>query len=428
MSVKLETIEKNVRKLTIEVEAEKFENALERSYKKNVKKFEIQGFRKGKAPRNIIERTYGEGAFYEDAIGFVYPEAYDLAVKEVGIDPVEYPKIDIEDIGSGKNLVFTATVTVKPEVELGEYLGVEAEKNDAKVEESQVDEEIEKERQSNARITKIEDRPVDSGDVCVIDYEGLLDGVPFEGGTAQGHELTIGSNQFIPGFEDQLIGVEVGELVELNVTFPDEYHQPDLAGKPVVFKVTVNELKEKKLPELNDEFAQEVSEFDTLEEYKNSIRENLQKKADEEAEVAFENSVLEKVGEKSSVEIPEVMINNRVEDMIKELESSLSRQGLNLDLYLQLTGMDQGKLKDEFRDRAENEVKVSLIIEAIAKKEELTVSDEDLEAKIKEMAENYNKTYEEIKELIGEPQQEAIRDNLVFKKAVDLVVGNAKAV
>lgn len=428
MSVKLESIEKNVRKLTIEVEAEKFENAVERSYKKNVKKYEISGFRKGKAPRKIIERNYGEGVFYEDAVGFVYPDAYDLAVKEVGIDPVEYPQIDIENIGNGKDFVFTATVTVKPEVELGDYLGVEVEKNEPTVEESQVDEEIEKERQTNARVTKVEDRPVDDGDICVIDYEGLLDGVPFDGGTAQGHELTIGSNQFIPGFEEQLIGVEVGEKVELNVTFPKEYHQPDLAGMPVVFKVTVNELREKKLPELNDEFAQEVSEFDTLEEYKNSVREGLQKKADEEVKIAFENSALEKISENSNVEIPEVMINNRVEDMIKELESNLSRQGLNLDLYLQLTGMDQDKMKDEFKQRAENEVKVSLVIEAIAKKEEITVSDEDLEAKIKEMAENYNKTYEEIKELIGEPQQEAIKDNLVFKKAVDLVVGNAKVV
>jgi trigger factor len=426
MAVKLEKIEKNIVKLHIEVAANKFEEALEKSYKKNVGRFNVPGFRKGKAPRNIIERHYGEGVLYEDAIGFAYPDAYDIAVKENELKPVDFPQIDIEDIGKGKDFVFTATVTVKPEVTLGEYMGVEVSKKDAVVSEEQIEAEIKKEQERNARITKVEDRVAKENDICTIDFEGFLEGVPFEGGKAEGHQLTIGSGQFIPGFEDQLIGKEIGQEIEVNVTFPEEYQSKELSGKPAVFKVTIHEIKERKLPEMDDDFAKEVSEFDTLEEYKNSIRENLQKNLEEESKINFENEVLEKVAQNATLEIPEVMIHNRIDEMVKDLERNLKNQGVNLEMYMKILGMDETKIREDFKERAEKEVKVSLVIEEISKVENIQMTDEDLDKRVEEISEKYKETAENIKKVIEQDGKEAISSDIIFRKTIDLLVQNAK--
>jgi trigger factor len=426
MAVHLEKIEKNIVKLRIEVSANKFEEALEKSYKKNAGRFNVPGFRKGKATRSIIERHFGEGVFYEDAVGFAYPEAYDLAVKDHTLKPVDFPQIDIEDIGKGKDFVFTATVTVKPEVILGQYLGVEVSKKDVLVSAEQIDEEIKKEQERSARIIKVEDRDSKENDICTIDFEGFLDGVPFEGGKAEGHQLTLGSGQFIPGFEDQLIGKEIEQEIEVNVTFPEEYQNEDLAGKPAIFKVIIHEIKEKKLPELDDDFAKEVSEFETLEEYKNSIRETLQKNLEEESKISLENEVLEKVAENATVEIPEVMIHNRITEMVKDLERNLKHQGANLEMYMKILGLNDAKIREDFKERAEKEVKVSLVIEEISKAEKIEMTDEDLDKKIEEISEKYKETVENIKKVIEQDGKEGISSDIIFRKTIDLLVQNAK--
>ena len=425
--IKNEQVEKNTVKLTIEIDKETFEKAIEKSYKKNVKQITLPGFRKGKAPRKLIEKYYGEGVFYEDAVNFVCPEAYEFAVKESGIEPVDRPEIDIDDIGNDKALVLTATVTVKPEVTLGEYKGVKCEKIVYETKDEDIEAEIKNVQEQNARLVAVEDRKVEKGDITVIDFEGFTDGVAFEGGKGTNHTLEIGSGQFIPGFEDQLIGAEIGVETEVNVTFPEEYHSEALKGKPAVFKVTVKEIKVKELPELDDDFAKDVSEFETLEEYKNSIKERLDKSNEARTKAEFENKLVEAVSEASEADIPQCMIDNRIEDMIKEFGYRLSSQGLNMEQYMQITGTTVDSFKEQFKDQATAQVKSNLVLEKIAKVENIEVTDEDLEAELAQMAEMYGMELDKVKTLVGDNEKESMKEDIKLKKAVAIIAENAKA-
>ncbi len=425
--IKNEQTEKNTVKLTIEVDKEAFEKALEKAYKKNVKQIALPGFRKGKAPRKLIEKYYGEAVFYEDAVNFVCPDAYEYAVKEAGITPVDRPEIDIETIGEGKDLVLTAVVTVKPEVTLGDYKGVTAEKTVYETKDEDVEAQIKADAEKNARMITIEDRAVEKGDITVIDFEGFVDGVAFEGGKGLDHTLEIGSGQFIPGFEDQLIGAKLNEETEVNVKFPEEYHAEELKGKDATFKVTVKEIKVKELPPFDDDFAKDVSEFDTFEEYKANIKEKLDKSNEARTKGEFENNVVEVVTANATVDIPQCMIDNRIEDMIKDFGYRLSSQGMSLEQYMQFTGTTADTFKEQFKDQAEAQVKSNLVLEAIAKAEALTVSDEDLEEELKKMAEMYGMELDKVKTLIGENEQETIKEDLKIRKAVEFISENAKA-
>ena len=424
--LKNETIEKNSVKLTIEIDKDAFDAAIVKSYKKNVKNITIPGFRKGKAPKAIIEKYYGVGVFYEDAVNFVCPDAYEFAVKESGIEPVDRPEIDIESIGEGENLVITATVTVKPEVELGDYMGVSAEKKNYKTKVADVDAEIKAAQEKNARMINVEDRAVKKGDFTVIDFEGFTDGVAFAGGKGTDHNLEIGSGQFIPGFEDQLIGAKIGEEVEVNVTFPEEYHAEELKGKPALFKVTVKSIQEKELPELNDDFAKDVSEFDTFEEYKKDVKAKLDKVNADKTAAEYEGNVIKVVADAAKVDIPECMIDAKVEDMIRDFGYRLSSQGLSLDQYMQFTGATVDTFKEQFKEQAAEQVKTSLVLAEIAKRENVEVTDDDVENEFKNMAEMYGMEVDKLKEFIKDGEKENLKEELKIKKAVDLIVGAAK--
>ncbi|MBE7030772.1 MAG: trigger factor, partial [Ruminococcaceae bacterium] len=425
--VKKEDTAKNVVKLTIEIDKETFAEGINQAYRKNVKKINIPGFRKGKAPRGIIEQFYGEGVFYEDAVNFVCPDAYEAAVKEAGIEPVDRPEIDIESIGHGEPLVITALVTVKPEVELGEYKGVSAEKVEYKTTDEDVQKEIDAVREKNSRMITVEDRAVKMGDITVIDFEGFVDGVAFAGGKGENHTLEIGSGQFIPGFEDALVGAEIGKETDVNVTFPEEYHAEELKGKPAVFKVTVKEIKEKELPELNDDFAKDVSDFDTLEEYKNDIKAKLDASNENRTKGEFEGKVLEAVCENCTVEIPECMIDSQIDSIMRDFDYRLSSQGLNLERYLQITGSTPAAFREQFKDQAAAQVKTNLVLEAIAAKEDFAVTDEDVEKEMARMAEMYGMELDKIKELIHDAEKESMKQDLKMRKAVDFLVENAAA-
>ncbi len=424
--IKNEQIEKNTVKLTIGVDKETFEKAVDKAYKKNVKQITIPGFRKGKAPRKIIEKYYGEGVFYEDAVNFVCPEAYEYAVKEAGIEPVDRPEIDIETIGGEEDLVLTATVTVKPEVTLGEYKGIKCEKTVYETKDEDVDAEIKANAEKSARLVSVEDRAVQMGDITVIDFEGFTDGVAFEGGKGTNHTLEIGSGQFIPGFEDQLVGAEIGVETEVNVTFPEQYHSEELKGKPAVFKVTVKEIKVKELPELDDDFAKDVSEFDTFEAYKNSIKEKLDKSNEARTKAEFENKLVEAVCENAEIDIPQCMIDNRIEDLIREFGYRLSSQGLNMEQYMQITGATADTFKEQFKDQATAQVKSSLVLEKIVKLENIEVTEEDVEKELQTMADMYGMELDKVKTLIGDNEKESMKEDLKMKKAVELIAENAK--
>ncbi len=424
--LKNETIEKNRVKLTIEIEKAAFDEAVMKAYKKNVKSIAIPGFRKGKAPKAIIERYYGEGVFYEDAVNFVCPDAYEFAVKEAGIEPVDRPEIDIETIGEGKDLVITAEVTVKPEVKLGDYMGVSAEKKNYKTKVADVDAQIKEVQNKNARMIDIDDRAVKKGDFTVIDFEGFVDGVTFEGGKAENHNLEIGSGQFIPGFEDQLVGAKIGEEKEINVTFPEEYHAEELKGKPAVFKVTVKSIQQKELPELNDEFAKDVSEFDTFEEYKQDVKDKLDKANAERTAAEYEGNVIKVVTDNAEVDIPQCMIDAKVEDLIRDFGYRLSSQGLSLDQYMKFTGTTVDTFKEQFAEQAKEQVKTALVLGEIAKLEKVEVTDEDVENEFKRMAELYGMEVDKLKEYINDGEQESLKEELKVKKAVDKIVGAAK--
>jgi trigger factor len=396
-----------------------------KSYLKNVKKFNIAGFRKGKAPRKIIERHYGEAVFYEDAINIVCPDAYDEAVKEHNLDPVDRPDIDIVEIESGKGLIFKATVTVKPEVVLGQYKGIEAEKKEYNVTDEDVNKEIEKMREKNARLVEVSDRPVKNGDITIIDFKGFIDDNQFEGGTAENHNLEIGTGQFIPGFEEQLVGAELGKEVDVNVQFPEDYRNEEIAGKPALFKVTVKEIKEKQLVNLDDEFAKDVSEFDTLEELKADIRKKREEESNRLEKQQYEDDVINNVVDNATVDIPEVMVDAQVNIMLRDFDYQLRYQGLNLEAYLKYMNMDIDKLKESYRSVAQGRVKSQLVLEKIAEVEGVAATEEDMNAEIEKTAKHYKQDLEKFKETLKEDEVSYIKDGIIVQKTIDFVVENS---
>ncbi len=428
MSLQVEKLEKNMAKLTIEASAEDFEKALQKAYQKNKGKLNVQGFRKGKAPRAIIEKMYGVSVFYEDAANELIPEAYEKAVDESGLDIVSRPEIDIVQVEKGQTFIFTAEVAVKPEVTLGDYKGIEVEKKEATVTEEEILEKINKEREQNSRTITVEDRAVMDGDITVIDFEGFVDGVPFEGGKGEDYSLTIGSHSFIDTFEEQLIGKEIGAEVDVNVTFPEQYQAAELAGKPALFKVVVKEIKVKELPELDDDFAQDVSEFDTLDEYKESIKATIKEGKEKELKIAKENEIVDKIIENATMDIPEPMIKVQVNQMADDFAQRIQYQGLNIEQYFQFTGMDANKFLESLHPQAVKRIQSRLVLEAIAKLENIEVSEEELEKELTDMATMYQMEADKLKELIGEKEKEQIKADLAVQKAVDFVVAQSKEV
>ena len=422
MSVQVEKLEKNMAKLTVEVSAEDFKAAIKKAFNKNKNRFAIPGFRKGKAPQAMIEKMYGEGVFYEDAADEAINASYAEAMKESGLDIVSRPEVTIEKIGKDEPFVYSALVAVKPEVTLGQYKGVEVEKADASVSAEDVEAELKKVQEQNARLLTVEDRGVEDGDQTVIDFEGFVDGKGFEGGKAEDYPLTIGSHSFIDTFEEQLIGKKIGEECEVNVTFPTEYHAADLAGKPATFKVTVKEIKVKELPELNDEFASEVSEFDTLDEYKKDVEKKLAEKKEIEANSKNEDAVVAKVVENATMEIPDKMIDAQAENMVQDMARRMQSQGLSLDMYLKYTGMTVEQMKEQARPDAEKRIRTRLVLEAVAKAENIQISDEE----VAKMAEAYKMEVEKLKSYMSESDVKQMKEDLAVQQAVDLLVAEAK--
>ena len=425
MSYTVENLEKSMAKITITVDADAFEEAMVKSYNKNKKNISIQGFRKGKAPRKMVEKLYGPEVFYEDAANFAIPDAYEEAAKESGLEIVSRPEIDVVEIEKGKDFVFTATVAVKPEVTLGDYKGIEVEKKTVKVMAADVNAEIDKVREQNSRMITVENRGIKKDDTAVIDFEGFVDGEPFQGGKGEDYSLVIGSHSFIDTFEDQLVGKKAGEEVDVNVTFPGEYHEASLKGKPALFKVTVKEIKKKELPKLDDEFASEVSEFETLKEYKASVKKNLTERRKEEAKREKENEVVEKVVENITVELPEPMIDEQTQQMIQEFAGRLSSQGLSFDQYMQMTGMTADALMGQMKPEAEKRIRTRLALEAIVDAEKIKATAKDIDKEIENMANMYQMEVDKIKEMIGDAEKEQIGKDLAVQKAVDFVVKNA---
>ena len=426
MSVQVEKLEKNMAKLTIEVSAEELEKAIEGAYQKNKKQISVPGFRKGKVPRQMIERMYGKEVFYEDAANALIPEAYEKALDECGEDIVSSPTIDVVQIEAGKPFIFTAEVALKPEVKLGKYKGVKVEKADTTVTDEEVDAEINKERENNARNIEVTDRAVKDGDMTVIDFEGYVDEVAFEGGKGENYPLTIGSGAFIPGFEEQLVGAEIGKEVEVNVTFPEDYHAEDLKGKAAVFKCTVKEIKEKELPVLDDEFASEVSEFDTLAEYKADVKGKLEERKAKEAKDAKEAAVIEAIVKDSEMEIPDAMLATQQKQMVDEFAQRIQMQGLSLEQYFQFTGATYEQMIEQVKPQAEKRIQSRLVLEAIVKAENIVASDEDLEEELKAMAEAYQMEVEKVKELLPEKSVAQIKEDIAVRKAAEFAVENAK--
>ena len=428
MSLQVEKLEKNMAKLTVEVPAEQFEKAIKKAFNKNKNRFNIPGFRKGKAPQAMIEKMYGVGVFYEDAADEAINETYADAMKESELDIVSRPAISIEQIEKGQPFIYTATVAVKPEVTLGEYKGLEVEKADMTVKAEDIEAELKKVQEQNARLLTVEDRPVADGDQVVIDFDGYVDGKAFDGGKAEDYSLTIGSHSFIDTFEEQLIGKNIGEECEVNVTFPAEYHAAELANKPATFKVTVKEIKVKEIPELNDEFAGEVSEFETLDEYKKDIEAKLSEKKQKEAATENENRVVEKVVAGATMEIPEPMIDGQVENMLQDTARRMQSQGLNLELYLKYTGMTLDQMKENMRPHAVKRIETRLVLEEVVKQENIEVSDERLDEEIAKMAAAYQMEADKLKEYMSEQDKKQMKEDLAVQEAVDFLVAEAKLV
>ena len=425
MSVKVENTEnKNEVKLSFVVEAEKFDEAMKKVYAKTAKYFTIPGFRKGKAPMQMVEKQYGTEIFHEDTFNELVPEIYETAIKENNIQVVSNPDIDITQIGKGKDLIFTAIVQIKPEVKLGKYKGIELKKIEYNVSDHDIEHELGHMAEHNARLVSIEDRPVEKGDITVIDFEGSIDGVPFEGGKAEKHELEIGSNTFIPGFEDQIVGMKLEEEKDITVTFPEDYFSKELAGKPAVFKVKLHEIKKKELPKIDDEFAKDVSEFETLAELKNSIKERMQKANEEKAKYEMEDAALKAVSDNVEIDIPSGMIDAEIDNMMKDIEQRLQYQGLTLAQYFTLSGKTEAQVREEMKEQAEKAVKSRLVIEAIIKAEDIKPEEKEVEEKLKEMAKNYGKTEEEMSK--NEYIKEYIENNMKVEKAIEFIVNNAK--
>lgn len=422
---KVESAGANKVKLTIEVSAEDFAAALQQAYIKNKGKFAVQGFRKGKVPRPIIERNYGEGIFFEDAFEIVFPDSYSKAVDETGIMPVSRPEIDLEKISKEEGVVYTAEVFVKPEVKLGEYKGVKAEQKKAEVTDEQVEAELKRTSERNARWVDV-DREAQNGDKVVIDYSGSVDGVKFEGGTADNQVIELGSNTFIPGFEEQLVGMKKEEEKDITVTFPEEYRAEQLAGKEAVFHIVLHDVKQKELPALDDDFAQDVSEFDTMEEYRADVRAKLLAHAEEHAKEDTQNAVLEEVVKTAEVDIPEPMIENQIDHQLRQLEYSMMYQGIKLQDYLQMTGTKIEDIRAQYRESAEKSVKTQLVVEAIMKAENIEATDEQIDEAIKKRAERAKKDVEEYGKTLSDDERAYIKDNLAYDNTVTFLVENAK--
>lgn len=428
MSLQVEKLEKNMAKLTVEVPAEQFEAALKTSYNKNKNRFNVPGFRKGKVPQAMIEKMYGPGVLYEDAAEEAIDATYADAMKESGLTIVSRPEISIDQIEKGKPFIYTAMVALKPEVTLGEYKGIEVEKAKPEVTDEDVEAELKKVQEQNSRLVTVEDRAVADGDQTVIDFEGFVDGETFEGGKAEDYPLTIGSHSFIDTFEEQLIGKNIGDDVEVNVTFPKEYHAENLAGKPATFKVKIKEIKVKELPELNDEFAGEVSEFETLDEYKADIKAKLAETKQQQATAENENNVVQKVVDNAQMDIPEPMIDEQVRGMIDDYARRMQSQGISLEQYMQFTGMTIDQLKDQMRPQAERRIRTRLVLEAVAAKENIEASEELVEAELKKMSETYKMEVEQIKTIMGESGIREMKQDMAVQEAVDFLVAEAKLV
>lgn len=422
MSVQVETLEKNMAKLTVELPEDLLEKALQSAYLSQKNKISIPGFRKGKVPRAMVEKMYGPEIFFEDAANQLIREHYNEAVDESGLDIVSRATIDIVQIEKGKPFIFTAEVAVKPEVSLGEYKGVAVTKADITVTDEEIDETVERERNNNARVITVEGRAIEEGDTAVIDYEGFVDGVPFEGGKDENHALEIGSHSFIDTFEDQLVGKNSGDELEVNVTFPEEYHAAELAGKPAVFKVKIKEVTTKEYPELDDEFAQDVSEFDTLAEYKEDVRKSLAKQKEDAAKRTQEDEAVQKIVENSSMELPEPMIEMQVDVMIDEFAQRIAQQGLSFEQYMQFSGTTPEKLKEQVRPDAIKRIQGSLVLEQIVKEENIEASEEEVEAEIQKMADAYGMETDKIKEVMGDSERESMKKDIALQKAVEFIM------
>ena len=426
MSVQVENLEHNMAKLTIEVSAEELEKALDSAYNKQKKSISIPGFRKGKVPRAMIEKMYGAGVFYEDAANELMQKSYPEAIDESGVDIVSRPSVEVVQIEKGKPFIYTAEVAVKPEVELGKYKGVTVTKIDTSVSDDEVAEALEQERNKNARDVSVTDRAIQEGDTAVIDFEGFVDGVAFEGGEGENHPLEIGSHSFIDTFEDQLVGKNAGDEVEVNVTFPEQYQAAELAGKPAMFKVKINEVKAKELPELDDEFAQDVSEFDTLAEYKEDLKKQLVEKKEVEAKKTKEDEAIQKIIDKSKMDIPEAMIETQCESMVEEFAQRIAQSGLSMEQYLQFSGMTVDQLKEQVRPEATTRIQSSLVLEQIAKEENIEISDEEVDAEVEKMAAAYGMEADKLKEYMGEAEKKSMKSDLAITKAVELIMENVK--
>ena len=428
MSLQVEKLEKNMAKLTIEATAEELEAAIQKAYLKNRGNISLQGFRKGKAPRKMIEKMYGVGIFYEDAANTLIPDAYAKAVEETDLDIVSQPEIDVVQLEAGKPFIFTAEVALKPGVTLGEYKGIEVEKQLIEVTEEEIQAEIDKEREKNSRMVDVDDRAVMDGDMIKLDFEGFVDGVAFSGGKGENYDLTIGSGSFIPGFEEQLIGTEIGADVEVNVLFPEEYQAEELAGKPALFKCKVNEIKKKELPEADDELAKDVSEFETLAEYQEDIKKNLTEKKEKEAKTAKETAVVDEITANAAMEIPEAMIDSQVKQMAEDFSRKIQSQGLTIEQYFQFTGLTAEKMLEQMRPEALKRIQNSLVLEEIAKVEDIQISEERLEEEFVKMASMYQMEMDKLKELMGDYEKEQIKKDLAIQEAVTLVTDAAKEI
>lgn len=430
MSVNWEKQEGNTGVLSVEVDSERVNKSLDEAFKKVVKSVNVPGFRKGKVPRSIFEQRFGEEALYQDALDILLPQAYGEAVEEAGIDPVDQPEIDIDDMAKGKPLTFRATVIVKPEVELGEYKGLEVEEQDSEVSEEEVEQEITRLQNEHAELTVVEDGEVQEGDTVVMDFDGYVDGEAFEGGQAENYSLEIGSGQFIPGFEEKLVGAKAGEETSVDVEFPEEYHSEDLAGKPATFKVTVHDIKRKELPELDDEFAKDVDEsYETFDDMKKAIGERLQNEKQQQAEMAVKDKLVEKASENATIDIPDAMINTEVDRMLQEFGQRLQSQGMSLDMYYQFAQTDEEGMKEQFKEDAEKRVRMNMTLEAISKAENIEASEEDIEKELEKMAETYQRPVDEIKQLLEmQGGTDVLKGDLQIRKAIDFLEEHSKKV
>lgn len=428
MSVQVEKLENSMAKLTIEVSADELEKAIESAYQRQKRQISIPGFRKGKVPRKMVEKMYGVGIFYEDAANALMQNTYPSAVDECGEDIVSRPSIDIVQLEAGKPFIYTAEVAVRPEIKLGKYKGVEVTRANIEITDEDIDKAIEQEQKKNSRTVEVTDRAIEEGDVAVIDFEGFVDGEAFAGGKGENHPLKIGSHSFIDNFEDQLIGRKAGDETEVNVTFPEQYQAEELAGKDALFKVKIHKVETEELPELDDDFAQEISEFDTLDEYKADLREKLAKDKETEVRKNQEDEAIQAIIDDSEINLPEPMVDTQCDSMIDEFAQQLAQSGLSMDQYMQFSGMTIDKLKEQVRPEAETRIKSSLVLENVAEAENIQVSDEDIDAKIKEMAENYHIEAEKIKDNLGEAGRESLTKEISMSKAVDLIMENVTEV